>query len=177
MSSSEGLFSPGLISSTVAASFPDSYMIRPLERGDYAKGFLECLKVLSAVGDVTEEQFGERYDWMSQHGKGVHYHVVIEHEAQIVGTGALIVERKFIHNLGTIGHIEEIAIRKDQQGKMLGLKLIQTLGSIAVNVGCYKTTLGTSEANEPFYVKCGYQRDGGTMSQYYEEAKSAYERG
>lgn len=94
MPNSQGLFSPSLISSEVAASFPDSYTIRPLEREDYAKGFLECLKVLSAVGDVTEEQFNERYDWMIQNGKGVHYHVVIEHEGRIVGTGAMIVERK-----------------------------------------------------------------------------------
>ena len=94
MSSSEVSFPPSLISPTIAASFPDSYTIRPLERADYAKGFLHCLKVLSDVGEVTEEQFNERYDWVDQHGKGVHYHVVIEHESRIVGTGALIVERK-----------------------------------------------------------------------------------
>ena len=94
MSSSEVSFPPSLISPTIAASFPDSYTIRPLERADYAKGFLHCLKVLSDVGEVTEEQFNERYDWVNQHGKGVHYHVVIEHESRIVGTGALIVERK-----------------------------------------------------------------------------------
>lgn len=88
------LFSPDLIGSDVVSSFPQGYTVRPLQRGDYARGFLECLKVLSDVGDVSRQQFEERFDWMSTHGKGVHFHVVIEHDDRIVGTGAVIVERK-----------------------------------------------------------------------------------
>lgn len=56
----------------------------------------------------------------------------------IVGTGALIVERKFIHQLGLVGHIEDIAVAKDQQGKKLGLRIIQALDFVAERVGCYK---------------------------------------
>ncbi|EMT67061.1 Glucosamine-phosphate N-acetyltransferase-like protein [Fusarium odoratissimum] len=171
------LFSPDLIGTDVVTSFPEGYTIRPLERGDYAKGFLDCLGVLSDVGDVSQGRFEERFDWMKTQGQGVHYHVVIEHENRVVGTGAIIVERKFIHNLGLIGHIEEIAIRKDFQGKGLGLKLLASLSSIAKNVGCYKTTLGTSPENEPFYVKCGYNKSGNIMNQYFEEPKEPYYRG
>ncbi|CAF3625772.1 unnamed protein product [Fusarium graminearum] len=160
------LFPPDLIGADVVSSFPQGYTIRPLERGDYAKGFLDCLSVLSDVGNVSQDQFEERFDWMKIQGQGVHFHVVIEHENRIVGTGAIIVERKFIHNLGLIGHIEEIAIGKDFQGKGLGLKLLASLSSIAKNVGCYKTTLGTSPDNEPFYVKCGYNKSGNIMNQY-----------
>ena len=43
-----------------------------------------------------------------------------------------------IHNLGLVGHIEDIAVRKDQQGKKLGLSLIQALDYVAEKVGCYK---------------------------------------
>ena len=50
----------------------------------------------------------------------------------------MIVERKFIHNLGIVGHIEDIAVTRDQQGKKLGLRIIQALDSVAANVGCYK---------------------------------------
>lgn len=57
---------------------------------------------------------------------------------KIVGTGALIVERKFIHQLGLVGHIEDIAVAKDQQGKKLGLRIIQALDFVAEKVGCYK---------------------------------------
>lgn len=60
---------------------------------------------------------------------------------RIVGTGALVVERKFIHNLGMVGHIEDIAVAKDQQGKKLGLRIIQALDHVAKEVGCYKVSI------------------------------------
>ena len=61
-----------------------------------------------------------------------------DNNSKIVGTGALLVERKFIHNLGLVGHIEDIAVAKDQQGKKLGLRIIQALDYVAEQVGCYK---------------------------------------
>jgi GNAT superfamily N-acetyltransferase len=63
---------------------------------------------------------------------------ITDNSNAIVGTGALIVERKFIHQLGLVGHIEDIAVAKDQQGKKLGLRIIQALDFVAEKVGCYK---------------------------------------
>ncbi|KFY10258.1 hypothetical protein V492_05112 [Pseudogymnoascus sp. VKM F-4246] len=171
------LFSSDLISPTIAASLPESYTIRALEKSDFARGFLDCLRVLTTVGDITEEQWNERYDWMNTQGSGGYFLLVIEDQGRIVGTGALIVERKFIHNLGLVGHIEDIAVAKDQQGKKLGLKIIQALDFIAAKVGCYKSILDCSEANEGFYVKCGFKRAGLEMAHYYEDPKSKYDRG
>ena len=67
--------------------------------------------------------------------------VVLDGSDKIVGTGALVVERKFIHNLGSVGHIEDIAVARDQQGKKLGLRIIQALDFVAEKVGCYKVSL------------------------------------
>lgn len=72
-----------------------------------------------------------------------------------------------IHHLGLVGHIEDIAVAKDQQGKKLGLRIIQALDYVAEHVGCYKTILDCSEANEGFYVKCGFKRAGLEMAHYY----------
>lgn len=74
-----------------------------------------------------------------------------------------------IHNLGLVGHIEDIAVAKDQQGKKLGLRLIQALDFIAEKVGCYKTILDCSEANEGFYIKCGFKRAGLEMAHYHQK--------
>ncbi|KAG6362334.1 hypothetical protein INS49_010564 [Diaporthe citri] len=177
MAASTALFDPGLISPEAKAAFPEGYTIRPLQRDDYGKGFFDCLSVLTYVGSVSEERFLERFDWMATQGKGIHYFLVIEHEGQIVGTGTLVVERKFIHDLGTVAHVEEISIRKEYQSKGLGLKLLNALSSVAKSVGCYKSKLGCSEANEAFYVKCGYEKGGRVMSEEYEGPKPAYERG
>lgn len=93
--------------------------------------------------------------------------VILDPSQTIVGTGAVIVERKFIHNMGMVGHIEDIAVAKNQQGKKLGLRIIQALDAVAKNVGCYKAILDCSEANEGFYVKCGFKRAGLEMAHYY----------
>ncbi|KAI9674592.1 MAG: Glucosamine-phosphate N-acetyltransferase-like protein [Trizodia sp. TS-e1964] len=89
------LFSPSLISPKVSTSLPDNYVVRPLQRTDYHQGFLDVLRVLTDVGDITEEAFTERYDWMCEKGAGQYFLLVIcdEHD-KVVGTGALIVERK-----------------------------------------------------------------------------------
>ena len=94
MASLKGLFDPSLISPATSETFNAPLVIRPLERSDYAKGFLDCLRVLTHVGDVSEDQFNERYDWMNTQAKGGYYILVIDDGARIVGTGALIVERK-----------------------------------------------------------------------------------
>jgi glucosamine-phosphate N-acetyltransferase len=90
----EGLFSPELISPEISAQLPESYTLRPLRKSDYARGFLDCLRVLTTVGDIKEEAWNERYDWMATQGKGGYYLLVVDDGSRIVATGALIVERK-----------------------------------------------------------------------------------
>jgi glucosamine-phosphate N-acetyltransferase len=98
MAATPGLFSSELISPEIAASLPESYTIRALQKDDYARCFLDCLRVLTTVGEVSEERWNERYDWMNTQGKGAYYLLVIEDGDRIVGTGALIVERKLYVN-------------------------------------------------------------------------------
>ena len=122
------LFPASLISTEAAAAFPDSYTIRPLQRGDYAKGFLDCFQVLTAVGDVSEKQFQAQFDWMCEHGKGIHHTLVIEFEGRIVGTGAVIVERKlcvlvsycFIHLYTLLNSLAQ----KDKTSQASNFKII-----------------------------------------------------
>ena len=72
-----------------------------------------------------------------------------------------------IHGLGQVGHIEDIAVSADQQGKKLGLRLIQSLDYVAEKIGCYKSILDCSEQNEGFYKKCGFRKAGLQMAHYY----------
>ncbi|RFU79654.1 glucosamine-phosphate n-acetyltransferase [Trichoderma arundinaceum] len=171
MAPQDGLFSEELISQDVAASLPAGYQLRALRRSDFNSGFLDCLRVLTTVGDISEEKFQKQYDNMV--AQDSYYIIVIEDTSReknsVVATGALIVEHKF---LGKVGHIEDIAVAKDQQGKKLGLRLIQALDYVAEKIGCYKSILDCSDANEGFYVKCGFRRAGLQMAHYYEGGKS-----
>ena len=99
MADSSPLFDPSLISPEVSAALPQSYIIRPLRRPDYHSGFLDVLRVLTTINDVSEEQFGQRYDWMQRQnqaggGSGQYFILVICDADRIVGAGTLVVERK-----------------------------------------------------------------------------------
>ncbi|KAJ5484779.1 Glucosamine 6-phosphate N-acetyltransferase [Penicillium diatomitis] len=161
------LFASSLISPEIISILPTDYTIRPLRRSDYQRGYLDVLRVLTTVGDISEEQWNQRYDWIASRNDEYYMLVICDGQDQIVGTGSLIVERKFIHSLGMVGHIEDIAVEKNQQGKKLGLRIIQALDYVAEKVGCYKSILDCSEANEGFYVKCGFKRAGLEMAHYY----------
>ncbi|KAJ3498491.1 hypothetical protein NLG97_g1093 [Lecanicillium saksenae] len=164
------LFPASLIGSDEASAFPAGFTIRPLQKGDYAKGFIECLRDLTWMAEVTESEFNERYDEMDSGGKGPYYYLVIEYEGRIVGTGLVLAEKKFIHNRCTVGHIEEICISKDHQSRGLGRLLMNALNSVADNAGCYKTILNCSEEKQTFYKKCGYDYSGLEMVNYVKGA-------
>jgi len=168
-SSADPLFSTDLISAAVTTALPTGYTLRPLQVSDYDRGFLDVLRVLTAVGEISSSEFEERFAWLRKR-EGEYFVIVIcDETGGIVGTGTVVVERKFIHDLGMVGHIEDIAVLKSQQGKKLGLRIIQALDYIAEKVGCYKSILDCSEANEGFYIKCGFRRAGLEMSHYYEK--------
>lgn len=132
------LFPASLIPPEVISVLPTDYTIRPLRRSDYSRGYLDVLRVLTTVGDIAEEDWNKRFDWIKSRNDEYYMLVVCDGEDRIVGTGSLIVERKFIHSLGLVGHIEDIAVEQGQQGKKLGLRIIQALDYVAAQVGCYK---------------------------------------
>jgi glucosamine-phosphate N-acetyltransferase len=90
----DALFSQSLISPNVVSVLPEGYSMRPLQRNDYDNSFLDVLRVLTHVGDVTREEFEGRFDQMKAGAGGYHVLVILDGEGKIVGTGALIVERK-----------------------------------------------------------------------------------
>ncbi|CAG8541445.1 8953_t:CDS:2 [Cetraspora pellucida] len=159
MSSNTLLFSSDLISSEVQAALPKGHTIRPLSSEDYEKGFLNVLSVLTVVGDISKAQF-------LAHSHEYFTIVIVSPENRIIGAGTIFIERKFIHNNGLVGHIEDIAVDKNQQGKKLGLRIIQALKYIGAKTGCYKVILDCSEENIPFYKKCGFTQKEYEMAWY-----------
>jgi glucosamine-phosphate N-acetyltransferase len=85
----------------------------------------------------------------------------------IIATGTIILEPKFIHNNGTVGHIEDIVVDKDKNGLGIGKKLIDELVNIAINNGCYKVILNCSETNIGFYEKAGFKTKDRQMALYF----------
>ncbi|CAG8574387.1 7164_t:CDS:2, partial [Scutellospora calospora] len=155
-----------LISSEVQAALPKGHTIRPLSSKDYEKGFLQLLTVLTVVGDISKAQFLERFHYLKAHNHEYFTLVIVSPEDRIIGAGTIFIERKFIRNTGLVGHIEDIVVDEKQQGKKLGLRIIQALKYIGMKTGCYKVILDCDEKNVPFYQKCGFTRKGCEMAWY-----------
>jgi glucosamine-phosphate N-acetyltransferase len=103
---------------------------------------------------------------------------------------ALTVDVRSLFKLGIQGHIEDVAVIGDQQGKKLGVRLLSALDFIAghESVGCYKVhkdpsachvvstmlihlnqvILDCSPENEGFYEKCSYEKAGSEMHRYFD---------
>jgi glucosamine-phosphate N-acetyltransferase len=90
---------------------------------------------------------------------------VVEYESDIIATGTIIYEKKFIYNNGYLGHIEDICVKNNYRKNGIGKILIKYLMNIAKEKGCYKVTLDCNQENVDFYIKCGLEKRGFQMSQ------------
>ncbi|EER34575.1 glucosamine 6-phosphate N-acetyltransferase [Candida tropicalis MYA-3404] len=143
---------------------PPGYTFRKLKVTDYDNQYLETLKVLTTVGDISKESFTELFEHWSSLPSIYHPHVITNSAGIVVATGMLLVEKKLIHECGLVGHIEDISVAKSEQGKKLGYYLVTSLTKIAEDNKCYKVILDCSPENVGFYEKCGYKDAGVEMS-------------
>ena len=63
---------------------------------------------------------------------------VIEDKEQIIGSITILIELKFIRNLGNVCHIEDVVVSNDYRGKGIARKLIEYVKNYSKNEGCYK---------------------------------------
>ncbi|CAN3475503.1 hypothetical protein DICA0_C10902 [Diutina catenulata] len=154
---------------TSAMSLPAGYTFRRVQKSDYQNNYLETLKGLTVVGDIPQAHFDQTIDFWNQSPHVYNNMVVTDAGGRVVATGNLVVEQKMIHHCGRVGHIEDIAVSADQQGKQLGKLLISSLLEIARREKCYKVILDCDPKNVGFYEKCGMAQCGVEMSIRYDK--------
>ena len=92
---------------------------------DYHRGHLSVLEVLTIVTDSGEAAWVTQFNAMRAAPHTYHVLVIVNKTTDsIVAVGTVFMERKFLRGLGIVGHIEDIAVDKKQQGKKLGLRII-----------------------------------------------------
>ncbi len=79
-----------------------------------------------------------------------HIILVYEENNKIFASGTLFIEQKLIRNCGLVGHIEDIVVDKELNGKGIGKKLVCSLSEYAKNNGCYKVILDCRNEIVPF---------------------------
>ena len=129
---------------------------RLLKEDDYDKGFCDVLRQLTTC-ETSKDKFQEVYRDMLQLYDT--YTILVGEDTEtgrIVVSGSLILEKKFVHNGSSVGHIEDIVVTESFRGKHVGKELIRRLTKMAKEKNCYKVILNCSEKNKAFYEKCGY---------------------
>jgi glucosamine-phosphate N-acetyltransferase len=132
-------------------------IIRELEEKDLTNGFLTTLDVLRETSSMSEDKALEIFKKIKSNSK--HIIIIAEIEGRVIGSTTLLIEPKFIHQGGIVGHIEDVVVDKKFQGKKIGEKIIIHVLEIAKNHGCYKTILDCSDNVKPFYEKLGFNHN------------------
>jgi glucosamine-phosphate N-acetyltransferase len=122
-------------------------IIRELKKEDLWNGFLISLDSLKEASNIDKNK-----------AEMIFIIAVAEIDGKIVGSTTLLIESKFIHNGGTVGHIEDVVVNKNYQGQKIGEKIMKFLIEISKKRGCYKTILDCTDDVKPFYEKLGFKQ-------------------
>lgn len=165
--------SPANFSPRISAAVPgESWLkVRPLQSGDFHRGFLQILSQLTKVGDVSLTQFLNRFAQMRASGDYYVTVIVDTRYDKIIGSATLVLERKFIHGCATRGRLEDVVVDDTYRGKQLGKLIVVTVSLLAEQLGCYKMSLDCKDKLIPFYKSIGYTLEPGnanTMNIRYE---------
>ncbi|KRY52898.1 putative glucosamine 6-phosphate N-acetyltransferase [Trichinella britovi] len=138
----------------------DNLCVRPLQRTDFEKGFLQLLSRLTHVGSVSKGEFCRQFVEM-RNCQGTYYVVVIEDLSKsiIVGTCMLVIERKFIHTCGSRARLEDLVVDTAYRGRQLGKLLIEVTRQLAWNLGCYKVSLECKDELISYYEQFGFSKE------------------
>lgn len=121
---------------------------------DLKNGFLETL---SALTDVNLDYEAAVKIFQRRMRDKIYTYVAVDDDGQVLATATLIFEHKFIHAGGVVGHIEDVAVRENLQGKGYGRQLVQDLIEEAERMGCYKVILDCKADVMPYYEKQGFK--------------------
>ncbi len=92
-------------------------IIRELKKEDLWNGFLTTLDSLRQASDIDKNKAEEIFEKINSNPD--HIVAVAELDGKIVGATTLLIEPKFIHKGGVVGHIEDVAIDKKFQGQKI----------------------------------------------------------
>ena len=136
-------------------------IIREIEENDLDKGFLESLDFLRKASDIDKNKAKEILKKIKQSPNHI-IHVAVDGN-KIIGSTTLFIEQKFIHDGGLVGHIEDVVVRKDYEGKGIGIKLVMSMLERAKEKNCYKTILDCKDDVKQFYERIGFKHESNSM--------------
>jgi len=144
------------------------FRLRNLEPKDFGRNFLDLLSELTTVSKLSQGWCEQRLAMMRS--DALQEMVVIEDldNGLLCAAGTMVIENKFIHECGRIGHLEDVVVHYGLRAKGLGKRVVDRAAEIAKGHGCYKILVDCAEKNVAFYEKCGFKRNCVQMSRYFD---------
>ena len=136
-------------------------IIRKIKEFDLHNGFLESLDSLKLASNLSREKAESILKKIMRNQNHVLFVAILNDK--IIGSTTLLIEQKFIHDGGLVGHIEDVVVSKKHEGIGIGLKIMQVALEYAKNQGCYKTILDCDDKVMPFYERLGFKRHSNGM--------------
>ena len=130
-------------------------IIRELKKEDLWNGFLTSLDSLREASNIDKSKADDVFEKINSNEDYII--AVAEVDRKIVGSTTLLIEQKFIHDGGLVGHIEDVVVDKKFQGQKIGEEIMKFLLEKSKNRGCYKTILDCTDEVKPFYEKLGFK--------------------
>ena len=131
-------------------------IIRKIIETDLENGFLESLDNLRQTSNLEQNSVRNILKKILENENHIIH--VAELNGKIVGSTTLLIEQKFIHEGGFVGHIEDVVVNKEFEGRGIGMKLVLSLLDVAKEKKCYKTILNCEDKLIPFYEKIGFKQ-------------------
>jgi len=131
-------------------------IIRKIIESDLENGFLESLDNLRQTSNLEHNSIRNILKKILENENHIIH--VAELNGKIVGSTTLLIEQKFIHEGGFVGHIEDVVVNKEFEGQGIGMKLVLSLLDVAKGEKCYKTILNCEDNLIPFYEKIGFKQ-------------------
>lgn len=135
--------------------------VRKIVESDIDNGFLESLDALRQASNMDKKKAKKILEKISKNPDHVIFVAVFQN--RIIGATTLLIEQKFIHDGGKVGHIEDVVVSKELQSKGIGVIIMKTVLEYAKTQGCYKTILDCDDKIKPFYEKIGFVRNSNGM--------------
>ena len=130
---------------------------------------LSLLSELSVVSDLDTKLYLEHVKKITSMGTifVCYIDTPLSENFDIIASGTIMIEPKFIRGGKNVGHIEDIVVKSTYRGRHLSKDILNILKNIARENNCYKVILDCNEEVKKVYNSSGFEEKGIQMGIYF----------
>lgn len=130
----------------------DEMTVRPMEQGDGAKGLFTLLQRHTTLPQI-HEQFAQIVEERKRGGRVT---VVAVEKGRVVGMGALLMEKMFVHGGRIVGHVMDVVVENRAGNDKVHKGIVEKLAKMGWDGGCHKIVVESDEENVTLHESCGF---------------------